>query len=268
MKEQALAFGPGRGLLGVLTDPDHERRREDAPAFVLLNSGVLHRVGPNRLSVRIARDLAARGHVSLRFDFSGVGESPPSSSPEPPPGRFVSEVRQAMDFLAAARNVRRFRLFGNCSGAGISFLTAVDDDRVEGAALVNPQGRRTMRYMLRLSRNPTSWIRLWRGMLRTETLREDAPEGRAADAQAETAAAEGLERLIARGCDLLFAFCEWDPGLDSIRSTRPALVRERTRAGRFHVIPGANHDFDLVASQDALARIVCDWTAEREREGD
>ena len=46
------------------------------PVFVFLSAGSLHRVGPYRLYVRLARELARMGFSSLRVDLAGVGDSP------------------------------------------------------------------------------------------------------------------------------------------------------------------------------------------------
>ncbi|HHO68021.1 MAG TPA: alpha/beta hydrolase, partial [Gammaproteobacteria bacterium] len=73
MKERVVTFGPERNLVGVLTQPDQVR--PDLPVLVFLNAGLLHRVGPYRMHVDLARQLAARGYASLRFDLSGRGDS-------------------------------------------------------------------------------------------------------------------------------------------------------------------------------------------------
>jgi hypothetical protein len=73
--EEAILFGTQSSLVGVITDPPVARQGRRLPAFLLLNAGLVHRVGPNRLHVKIARMLAAMGYVVCRFDFSGVGDS-------------------------------------------------------------------------------------------------------------------------------------------------------------------------------------------------
>ena len=74
MRERALTFGPAN-LVGILTQPDPDVAVPDAPAVVILNSGILHRAGASRMYVQVARTLAEEGMTSLRFDFSGIGDS-------------------------------------------------------------------------------------------------------------------------------------------------------------------------------------------------
>ena len=41
MKERAVVFGESHMLVGVLTEPGPESRREGAPAVILLNAGLV-----------------------------------------------------------------------------------------------------------------------------------------------------------------------------------------------------------------------------------
>ncbi len=72
MRERAVVFGDPPDLVGVLTEPDGVCRDR---GVIILNAGIIHRVGPNRLHVRMARALASLGFPVLRFDFSGQGDS-------------------------------------------------------------------------------------------------------------------------------------------------------------------------------------------------
>ncbi len=61
-------------MVGVVTRP----RIIDARVgrtLLLISSGATHRIGPNRMYVRLARRLAARGVVVARIDQSGIGDS-------------------------------------------------------------------------------------------------------------------------------------------------------------------------------------------------
>ncbi|MFT7461978.1 MAG: pimeloyl-ACP methyl ester carboxylesterase [Pseudohongiellaceae bacterium] len=141
MTEEAVLLGAMGSLVGIVTDPDPAVRAKvgPLPAFVFLNAGVTHRVGPSRLHVRLARRLAAAGFTSLRFDWSGTGDSGVRTDDLPIGESIILETREAMDHLASTRGIDKFVLIGICSGATISFLTAKEDDRVVGAVLINAQ---------------------------------------------------------------------------------------------------------------------------------
>ena len=72
MSERVVEFGDGVQLSGVVTEPSGPAR---STGVLLLGAGLLHRVGPARLHVELARALAAAGLPVLRFDYSGIGES-------------------------------------------------------------------------------------------------------------------------------------------------------------------------------------------------
>jgi pimeloyl-ACP methyl ester carboxylesterase len=146
VNEQAIQFGKSAVLSGILADPDSANAESGRPAFILLNSGILHRVGSCRLHVRLARALARRGFTSLRFDFSGVGDSETRRDSLSFEDACRAEVREAMDYVAAARGTRNFILMGLCSGADMAHLTAVEDERVVGLMFIDPWAYRTRRY--------------------------------------------------------------------------------------------------------------------------
>ena len=72
MIEEVTRFGSNGSLVGILSRPMRSNR--NLPAILLLNAGLVHRVGPNRIYVRLARHFAALGFSVLRFDFSGIGD--------------------------------------------------------------------------------------------------------------------------------------------------------------------------------------------------
>jgi len=139
MSEEVLLFGRTRALVGIITDPPHAARRKPLPAVILVNAGLVHRVGPNRLYVKLARSLAALGCVVLRFDLSGIGDSTVRDDHLPFDKSAVSETREAMDALSTARGVEYFLLSGLCSGALIALTTAYGDPRVVGVMPINAQ---------------------------------------------------------------------------------------------------------------------------------
>lgn len=166
--EQAFLLGPRKSLVGIVTEdaaaagPAGER-----PTFVILNAGIIHRVGPSRMSVLLARQLAAAGYVVLRFDMSGLGDSDPRPDGLPPIEAGVADIREALDWLESARKTRKVVLVGLCSGANHALVYGGTDPRVVGLVLLDPATPKTFGYywrhfMPRLFR-PRVWYNILRG---------------------------------------------------------------------------------------------------------
>jgi len=137
--ETPLVFGDAQRLFGIITEPEGSLRN-DRPAVCFLNVGGNHHVGPHRMNVDFARQLASLGYLTFRFDVAGLGES------RAPPGTrenriyakdSVADVQSAMSLLGQTRNVSRFVLVGLCSGAYLAFHTTAEDARVAGQVLLS-----------------------------------------------------------------------------------------------------------------------------------
>ena len=281
MRERALLFGEAKSLAGVITEPASPPD-PGRPALVLLDAGVLHHVGPNRVHVRLARELAGDGFLSMRFDFSGLGDSRPRREAVPFAESVVVETRQAMDVLAA-RGARSFLLFGICSGADAALRMALEDARVTGAALVEPYLVEGPGYVLYAYRrkllNPRSWWRLLRGrseLLATLAARRRAEGGFApgAPGPVEPAAdevplilpsrreiARQVHTLVEKRVDLCFVYAREGPAYHNWlvllrREARPALARGQARVV---AVPRTDHVFTPRAAQDRLVAAVRSW---------
>ncbi|KAA0687878.1 alpha/beta fold hydrolase [Azospirillum brasilense] len=136
--ERPLRFGPGTALFGILCEPANALA--ERPAVLLLNSGATPHTGTGRMSVRLARRLAARGIASLRMDLGGLGDS--ASKPGRRDGLIycrdmVEDARAGLEALAAAGHGAAV-VVGLCAGAAVALRVALADPRVVGLALVNP----------------------------------------------------------------------------------------------------------------------------------
>src|SRR5215471_7117775 len=131
--EGAVLFGERKSLVGVVSAAATTVDGDAKAAVILLNPGIVHRVGPGRIYVEIAQRLAAMGFVVLRFDFSGIGDSLARHDNLCFPMSAVRETQQAMDLLQSTRKVQHFVLLGGCSGAQVSLETACCDQRTKGA---------------------------------------------------------------------------------------------------------------------------------------
>ena len=262
MTERALLLSPTESLVGVFT----EAAEADAarPAFVFLNAGLLHRIGPNRLHVRLARELARCGFASLRFDLSGIGDSGPRRDGLPLRAAAVADTRDALDALAA-EGLSTFVLAGLCSGADLAFRAALDDHRVVGLVLIDGLPYKTTRAaLLEQAKRAQRLIRHgdWHKLGRMHKL-VPQPAAPAAmgnrDVPTRADAAIGLRRLTERGVRVLAIFTE---GREYIYSRQFAHLFPSVRPDRVRVefFKDADHTFTLRANQDRLAQVVVEWS--------
>lgn len=145
----------GDELVGIMSLP--ERMAPGTPACLLLNTGVMNRIGPHRLNVKIARGLAAVGVPSLRMDLSGLGDSPASKASLRADEQAVLDLQAGMDHIQQTLGIDRFVVFGLCSGAVNGYRLALADPRVVGLMMfdgfVFPTAKtRLLRRWIRFSR--------------------------------------------------------------------------------------------------------------------
>ena len=132
MREKAVSISGAAKLAGIVTLPDVARLDTSLPGVLILNEGILHRVGAGRLHVKVARKLAELGLVSLRMDHSSIGDSGPRRGTQTFEEASIVEVRTAMDYMAKVYGLERFVIYGLCSGSDVAFEVGVLDDRVAG----------------------------------------------------------------------------------------------------------------------------------------
>jgi pimeloyl-ACP methyl ester carboxylesterase len=158
-----MQFGEANSLVGTVTVPDESDAPLQPLAFVFLNAGFLHRVGPHRLNVRAARLFARHGYAAIRFDFSGLGDSNRLQTAESQAERWLRELRAAMSAATEATRVERFILVGLCSGTDPCIFAAMEDPRVAGVMLMDPFAFPTFRthllYNLRRLKEEASPVR-------------------------------------------------------------------------------------------------------------
>jgi pimeloyl-ACP methyl ester carboxylesterase len=136
--ETPLRFGEDGSLFGVFCRPCGA---VGTSAVLITNSGVNPHYGFARLSVELARRLAAAGVASLRFDFAGLGDSLGRPGKEHVvSGIFESDRRPdisaAIDALERL-GLKRFAIGGLCSGAYHALQGALHDERLRALFLIN-----------------------------------------------------------------------------------------------------------------------------------
>lgn len=157
MNELAVCFGTSASLIGVYSEPAIPAE-EDVPTVLVLTAGLVHRSGPFRLHVEVARRLAELGYPCFRFDQAGIGDSAPRSDDLPDQDGAAKDIQIAMDYLQSRLGTKRFVFFGLCSGADNSHFVAVRDRRVAGFMVLDAFAYPTLGYYLRryarFARNP------------------------------------------------------------------------------------------------------------------
>ncbi len=149
IRERTLKLGKSAPLVGIFSEPEPGLAQEERPVVLLLNSGILHRVGACRLHVRLARRLAAEGHAVVRFDFSGIGDSDVRKDDLAFEESAVQELKETMDQLSRMRGTDAFVPMGLCSGADMALEIAKADERVKAVGLLDLWCYRTPGYYLR-----------------------------------------------------------------------------------------------------------------------
>ncbi len=280
-REAVIRLGRDQGFFGILTEPAPDVSRGDRVGLLLLNAGILHSAGPSCLYITLARQLAAAGHVVLRFDFAGIGEEQQNDGPVLEKASLIA-ARQAMDLLAEAHGVERIVVAGICSGAVQSFRVALSDRRVVGAVLLNPQGyfahgaarigsyveaERARQYLFRVSiRRRDSWLRLLRGqvplgaLLKAMSSRLFKPSaGRGAEGGDIASLRGDFVSLIGRGVDLLHVYAEADPGLIELDLVARDMPAEMRPAMQPQIVPRSDHHFTPLHAQRRLVALLRDF---------
>lgn len=276
MREEALLLGAHGSLVSVYT-PASEPNPGPRCAALLLNAGLVHHVGPNRLHVRIARALATVGVSCVRFDLSGIGDSPARSDGLSVVQVFESEPREIMDALSE-RGYERFVLIGICSGADCAQRVAGIDPRVAGAILINPhdleedpawQAHAYSRYYLTRSvTNPRAWLNLFTGRTNYRRLLSSLltrsisyVPGQARHITERAAAKRTQLSHVLERAQMLFIISEQDVStayLHLMTGGDPDTIRSD---GRLTVqrVAGSDHLFTRLRDQTELVRIITGW---------
>jgi pimeloyl-ACP methyl ester carboxylesterase len=145
ISEQAVRLGKQNSLVGIMTRAVTAPSTRN-PTVVILNTGIVHRVGHHRMFVTLSRAMAGRGFNVLRFDFSGIGDSEKRTDSLSPLDSSLADLDEVLNWLERERGISRVILVGLCSGADHAILQAHSDPRVAGLVLMDPSIPTTARF--------------------------------------------------------------------------------------------------------------------------
>ena len=287
MSERVVAFGQDNHLVGILSEPNGCATGREQVGVLLLNAGRLHRVGPHRLNVNMARRLADSGLRVCRFDFGGLGDSVRTGGESFSLQSGVEDTIETMNFLEQTVGVRKFVLLGICLGADVAFQVAVRDARVAGAFFINGSffrsgvpptildraRRKTLRrYYRKQILSPAKWRRLLSGKSRLWTLLRErvrrSPGPRSSSCVSPHAptgwegySPESWRILSERGAKLRLLYSEGSTYLDLFRlATRPnGPGHDVPSLFRVNILRDIDHTFTLLWSQEILIENVVQW---------
>lgn len=166
MKETVISFGESVPIFGVLTEPAADRVDNGYPTVLVVNAGLLGRIGPFRLHVIIARRLARLGLKTVRLDLSGIGESGRHRDNRPRTEQHLSDIRGALDYLESRQVGEKFIIMGICTGADNAHRAMLDDERVVGAVCVDGYAYPTRRYYFNYYFTRAMSLRSWANLFK------------------------------------------------------------------------------------------------------
>jgi alpha-beta hydrolase superfamily lysophospholipase len=286
VEEELAQFGADRHLFGVLSRP---LEKTDQPVVLMANAGAIHHVGPNRLYVTLARELASMGIPSLRLDLESLGDSVLRGAGRenyPYPDNAIDDVRAAIRWLAA-RGYSRFVVLGLCSGAHTAYHAGleIEDATIDEVVLVNPwefywvEGMSLDTNRLyedvagykKSMKDPKRWLKVLRGevdLVRAakvgashawEVLRTRAKHvAEILHLTKDTRLTRDLKRLL-KTRHLSMFISEGDPGRELLMRDAKRTATRALRDGRIELqmIPDADHTFSQWRSRrDVLGRLL------------
>ena len=274
VSEQAVLLGKRQSLVGILTR-GVAPAAGDGPAIVILNTGIIHRVGHHRMFVTMSRALAQAGHTVLRFDFSGIGDSDPRDDGLSLLDASMDDIRDALDWLEQDGRASRFILVGLCSGADHALLYGHADDRVVALVLMDPSIPVTFRHYVHFVADRLTRFRSWMRVLtgRSLTLRtwleqialslrpaREPPQATLENLLSRKSLEAHYQKLVDKGIFILAAFTE-----ESTRQTYREQILDALPNVSFgdklnlEFFRGSDHTFALESDRARLVRLVLDW---------
>jgi len=273
MRERAIIFGNEKNLVGVLTEPDVNRRLKDTPCVLMLNSGILHHVGPFRLHVDMARHLAVQGYMSFRFDIAGIGDSLSVKGTGYDEDGIIDDVRMAIDELERKKEITDFVIIGLCTGAANAHKVAVVDGRVKSAAFLDGYAYPTWRfYIKRYLLAVMDPLRVKNGLLRIvrRVFEKSTNDNQSFEVSedfgwwelpAKNEVHGDLVKLVDRGVDLLYIYSGEEREVYNYQDQFKQAFSSIDFNGKLKVIINeeADHTYVMAEDRDRLISQVTSW---------
>lgn len=285
----------GEQLFGVLTPPAGASR--GTGVIALVGGSYIPGTNINRLSVRLARELANRGFHVLRFDYHGVGESTGTVDSYRLDTPFIADLEGATALMRKV-GLERLVFIGTCFGARTLLATAdrvpelcaavlmsapVQDLAMDDAVPLKVAREKTLVQLLRVAMHPKTLRsiftrqtpesgRMRRMVKRTVALKAQSvlhrvvARGNGAPRQGDSISEHfitSFRRTVDRGVPLLFLYGQEEASYEEFcRSRRTSLqpLFERARAPvDVEAVDGVIHGFSTLAVQRVALERTIAW---------
>jgi dienelactone hydrolase len=258
--EQALRFGRANHLVGIIGTPSGTRGKV---GVIVLNAGMVHRIGPFRLHVELTRALNGCGYPTLRLDLSTLGDSGATGESVSHTEQVRADIRDAMTTLEKHTGCTQFVLTGLCSGAENAYLGACTEAGVIGTVFLDGYAYRTpgfyLRHYLPRMANPVRALRFIGRLLRPA--KPHAGADFAVEYPPREEVQTNLERMLDRGLKLCFIFSGGASGyFNHQRQFRECYGRIARDPGvDIHFLKESDHTFILNDDRKQLLGIIEQW---------
>ncbi len=276
MQEKALLLGSQQSLVGVYTQADTEEKSlTQNCVMVFLNAGLTHHVGPHRLHVKLARQLATIGISSLRLDLSGIGDSNVSAENMPVQELAMHELTEIMDDLGKYGHTD-FIFFGVCSGGKLALQIAARDARVKGIIVVNqslaaddPELAAQISadlYMKSSIWRPKAWLNLFSGRVNYKRLWQSLSRilsprpatGKNKKTSLAELVSEEITPVLSNDSRLLMLFSDQHEKFIDLRNENLTALQTNELL-EINVFPDTDHLFTQLDEQNKLIQKVMLW---------
>lgn len=271
--EKIYRFGMNDSLVGIFSEPVNPKYPSDI-AVVILNSGLLHRVGIQRMSVDLARKLASIGVPAFRVDLYGIGESFSRSGVKSFRERAFDDIQETLCFLYEKTTINKFIIIGHCAGADNAHTVVVKDERVVGGIFIDGFAYPTIGFKLRdiggsSMINPIKWMKyLTKKVMTFSPWKKENKNfmdvfGRHWPTHHD--AEKEIAETIQRGAKLLYIYSGGVPIYYNHAGQFKAMFRsiELNEKVQFEYLGKADHNFTEIEYRNKAMHLIVKWTENR-----
>jgi pimeloyl-ACP methyl ester carboxylesterase len=256
-------------LFGILHQPDGVKKQT---ALIFLHGWGTYRIGPHRLFVEAARELASAGFTCLRFDFRGRGESEGDVA-----GTtlldMIDDAKEAIREMLKREGISQIVLLGLCSGGEVAVGTAASDSNINGVVLLSTPllGRQAgakddVRQTANSAKSywqklflPQTWGKIFKFRVNYRVIFKIL-FGHFQHRQNDKPVKEAglLEDFKSYKGACLFIYGGKDPEAATSENAYRKICAKNGKTV-FNTIPEANHNFYSVAWKQELIRQISEW---------